>query len=79
MNAFKKKRLINFLDNLENKQLIVWFLTLCSYVVLFVLFHNSFVLFFGYFACYFIYSKVYNLVLNKIKMSFSEITDRDLL
>lgn len=79
MNAFKKKRLINFLDNLENKQLIVWFLTLCSYVVLFVLFHNSFVLLFGYFACYFIYSKVYNLVLNNIKRSFTDITDKDLL
>lgn len=79
MNAFKKKRLINFLDNLENKQLIVWFLTLCSYVVFFVLFHNSFVLLFGYFACYFIYSKVYNLVLNNIKRSFTDITDKDLL
>ena len=50
MNVFKKKKLINFLDNIENKQLIVWFLTLCSYVILFVLFHNSFVLLFGYFA-----------------------------
>ena len=79
MNVIKKKRLINFLDNLENKQLIVWFLTLCSYVVLFVLFHNSFVLLFGYFACYFIYSKAYNLVLNNIKRSFTDITDKDLL
>ena len=42
MNVFKRKKLINFLDNIENKQLIVWFLTLCSYVILFVLFHNSF-------------------------------------
>ena len=80
MNVFKKKKIINFLDNLENKQLIVWFLTLCSYVFLFVLFHNSFVLLFGYFACFFIYSKIYNIVLIKIKSSFKEtVTDKDLL
>lgn len=72
MNVFKKKKLINFLDNIENKQLIVWFLTLCSYVILFVLFHNSFVLLFGYFACFLVYSKLYDFMLEKIKISFKE-------
>lgn len=72
MNVFKKKKLINFLENAENKQLIVWFLTLLSYIVLFVLFHNTFVLLFGYFACFFIYSKIYNYMLKKIKYSFSD-------
>lgn len=80
MNAFKKKKLITFLENNENRMLIIWFLTLVSYVLLFFLFKNTFVPLFSYFICYLIYSRLYNFILNKIKNSFSEnITNREIL
>lgn len=78
MNVSNKKKCIDFLDNNENRLLIIWFLTLITYVILYFLFRNTFVLLFSYFICYLIYSKAYNFVLNKIKNSFSEIdTNRD--
>lgn len=78
MNVFKKKKLIDFLENNENRMLVVWFLTLVTYIVLFFLFRNTFVLLFSYFICYLIYSRLYNFMLNKIKNSFNEIdTNRD--
>lgn len=78
MNVFKKKKLIDFLENNENRMLVVWFFTLVTYIVLFFLFRNTFVLLFSYFICYLIYSRLYNFILNKIKNSFSEInTNKD--
>ena len=72
MNVFKQKKLIDFLSNNENRMLIIWFLTLITYVILYFLFRNTFVLLFSYFICYLIYSRVYNFVLYKIKNSFKE-------
>lgn len=72
MNVFRKKKLLIFLENSENRQLIVWFLTLVSYIILFVLFKNSFVLLFGYFAFFFIYGRVYNFILQRLQKSFKE-------
>lgn len=78
MNVFKKKKLIDFLENNENRMLVVWFFTLVTYIVLFFLFRNTFVLLFSYFICYLIYSRLYNFILDKIKDSFSEInTNKD--
>ena len=78
MNVFKKKKLIDFLENNENRMLVVWFFTLVTYIVLFFLFRNTFVLLFSYFICYLIYSRLYNYILDKIKNSFNEInTNRD--
>ena len=78
MNVFKKKKLIDFLENNENRMLVVWFFTLVTYIVLFFLFRNTFVLLFSYFICYLIYSRLYNFILDKIKDSFNEIdTNRD--
>lgn len=78
MNVFKKKKLIDFLENNENRMLVVWFFTLVTYIVLFFLFRNTFVLLFSYFICYLIYSRLYNYILDKIKNSFSEIdTNKD--
>ncbi len=80
MNVFKKKKLLVFLENSENRQLIVWFLTLVSYVLLFVLLKNSFVLLFGYFAFFFIYGRVYNFILKRLQISFKENhADKDFL
>ena len=78
MNVFKKKKLIDFLENNENRMLVVWFFTLVTYIFLFFLFRNTFVLLFSYFICYLIYSRLYNFILDKIKDSFNEIdTNRD--
>ena len=78
MNVYKKKKVVEFLDDIENRQLVVWFVTLITYVIIFVLFHNTFVLLFSYFACYFIYSRLYNYMLNKFKQSLEkEYTNND--
>ena len=69
MKEFNHKKLVEFLENNENRMLIIWFLTLLSYVILFFLFKNTFVLLFSYFIFYLIYSRLYNFVLNKLEMS----------
>lgn len=70
MNASKKEEILKFMGNSENRMLIIWLFTIITYVFLFFLFKNTFVLLFGYFASYLIYSKLYNYIYNKIKISF---------
>lgn len=72
MNVSKKQKLIKFIDNKENRMLVIWFLTIISYCFLLALFDNFFVLLFGYFACFLIYSKLFDYFANKIKNSFSD-------
>lgn len=74
MNVFKKKKLLTFLENQENRMLVIWFFTLVTYVLLFFLFRNTFVLLFSYFICYLIYSRLYNWAVIKIKSSFNDDT-----
>lgn len=79
MTVSNKRKLLEFMQNSENKQLTIWFFTLITYVIMFLFLKNMFVLLFGYFICYLIYSRIYNYALNKIKASFNEKTNIDLL
>lgn len=79
MKEFKKKienkkKLLKFLENGENKMLTVWFFTLVSYLLLYFITKNMFVLLFGYFIFYIIYSRFYMFLYRKIKneLSFSK-------
>ena len=69
MKEFNNKKLIEFLENNENRVLIIYFLSILLYFLLFVLFKNTFVLLFGYFIGYLVFSKLYKIVLNKLKTS----------
>lgn len=77
MKEYKKKKLVEFMENQENRMLTIWFLTLITYVISFVLIKNTFVLLFGYFVAYLVYSRIYNLVLNKIKGSLMNNTSEE--
>lgn len=77
MKEFKKKKLVEFMENQENRMLVIWFFTLVTYVISFVLIKNTFVLLFGYFVAYLVYSRVYNLVLNKLKNSLMNNTSEE--
>lgn len=66
-----KKKLLSFMENNENRMLCVWFFTLITYILLFIIIKNTFVLLFGYFVCYLIYSRLYTYLYNKLKYSLS--------
>lgn len=66
-----KKKLLKFMENVENKTLSVWFFTLISYVVLYFITKNMFVLLFGYFVFYIIFSRLYMFIYRKLKQDFS--------
>lgn len=66
MKEYKKRKLLDFMNNKENRMLVVWFFTLITYIILFFLFRNTFVLLFSYFICYLIYSKLYDYIYNKL-------------
>ena len=67
------KKLLGFMENGENRRLCIWFFTLITYLLLFFIIRNQFVLLFSYFICYFIYSKLYTYLYNRLKdkISFS--------
>ena len=79
MTVSNKKKLLEFIENSENRQLVIWFFTLITYVILMLFLKNMIVLLFGYFLCYLIYSRLYNYMLIKIKNSFKEKTNVEVL
>lgn len=80
MTVSKKKKLLEFVNNNENRQLTILFFTIVTYAILFVLFKNVFVLLFGYLICFIVYSKLFDYLVNKFRNSFKENdTNKDLL
>lgn len=79
MNESKRKKLIKFLEDRENKMLSVWCFTLITYAILYFIFRNAFILLFAYFICYLIYSKTYDVILIKLKHSLMKNSNKDIL
>ena len=68
----KRLKLIEFLGNKENRMLVIWFFTLISYVVLYLITKNTFVLFFSYFVLYLFFSRTYDFIFKKLTKHLDE-------
>ena len=79
MKEYNHEKLIKFLENIENKTLIIYSFTIITYLILCYCIRNTFVLFFGYFVAYVFYSKIYNKVVIRIKLFLMKKADKDLL
>lgn len=79
MKKYNKIKLFKFLNNNENRFLVVGLGTLLSYLATLVLFDNMIVRLLSYFIYFFIYSKIYTLLLIKLSNSLKTDTNKDLL